>query len=127
MCLGNFGEVWLCQNQVNQEKVALKCVKENGACDKEARSLNSEALCLIKLEPGCQNIVRFNCFEYKQSLGAFSGTRQLYLGMEFVPDGDLATYLEMFGPLSPQDVWREFVPQIFEALRFLKEHKIVHR
>ena len=126
MCLGNFGEVWLCQNQDKQE-IALKCIKEYEYCDKE-RSLNSEALCLKKLsEPGCQNIVRFNCFEYRQSLGAFSGTRQLYLGMEFVQDGDLATYLEMFGPLSPQDVWREFVPQIFEALRFLKEHRIVHR
>jgi serine/threonine protein kinase len=57
---------------------------------------------------------------------SFTGKNNLYIVMEYIPGGDLFSLLEKFGGL-PEDAARTYAAQIVAALKFLREHKVVHR
>ena len=61
--------------------------------------------------------------EYRES---FNTSETLYIVMEFIENGSLATIVKKFGRL-PERLLVAYIPQVLEGLAFLHEQGVVHR
>lgn len=67
---------------------------------------------------GCRHIVRY--------CGTDRGRRHLYIFLEYVPGGSIASMLQQFGVFR-EDLVRRFMHQILLGTRYLHDKGIIHR
>eukprot|EP00193_Tetraselmis_chui_P007724 CAMPEP_0177767512 /NCGR_PEP_ID=MMETSP0491_2-20121128/9158_1 /TAXON_ID=63592 /ORGANISM="Tetraselmis chuii, Strain PLY429" /LENGTH=586 /DNA_ID=CAMNT_0019284119 /DNA_START=1087 /DNA_END=2847 /DNA_ORIENTATION=- len=116
---GSFGSVFLGMNQMTGELLAVKEVAVNAEAHKmkdAVEQLESEVRVLGTLNH--PNIVKY--------VGTLRESRRLYIFLEYVPGGSIATLLQRFGPLA-ESVIRVYTRQILKGLAYLHASRTVHR
>jgi len=116
---GTFGKVYLALNERNGELFACKRIglaPDAGAA--ELHELESEIRLLKTIDH--KHVVRYLGTELRRSEGL------MYLFLEYVPGGSIASMLAQFGVFS-EVLIRIYVTQILRGVRYLHDRKIVHR
>ena len=116
---GTFGKVYLALNERNGELFACKQISlcaDAGAA--ELTELESEIRLLKTIDH--KHVVRYLGTEMRRSEGV------MYLFLEYVPGGSIASMLAQFGVFS-EVLIRIYVTQILRGVKYLHERKIVHR
>lgn len=120
--IGAFGRVFSALNNVTGELVAVKQVSFakdealQGRVAEHIRALEAEVQVLKTLQH--ENIVRY--------LGTEITDDSLYIFLEFVPGGSIASLLAKFGAF-PEKVIRVYTAQLLRGLEYLHQKGIMHR
>jgi len=114
---GTYGEVYLAKNKANGKKYALKKLEKafilkNG----KVQSVSRERDILFKMQH--PNIVSLD--------GTFQDKDFLYFLLEYIPNGDLTSFLKNFSPL-PLELAKFFAAELVSALEYMHASGIVHR
>jgi serine/threonine protein kinase len=117
---GGSSTVFLAQNQLTSEKVAVKVFLPRSTMDKQARRnfyrrFLREAEATSELDH--QNILSIN------SYGQYNGLP--YIVMPYMPGGTLSEYVTRYGPL-PLSQAQHYLEQIASALDYAHENGRVH-
>eukprot|EP01083_Nonionella_stella_P047962 128454_1 len=125
---GAYGTVYMGLNQSSGELMAVKEVqivpnkgvvkKQNGvrSADQYVQSLESEIAVLSKLSH--KNIVKY--------IGTQRDDKNLYILLEYVSGGSIASLLKTFGSFD-ESVVKIYTKHILEGLQYLHSHRIIHR
>lgn len=115
---GGFGKVYLAENKITQEKVAIKFVNTNIISNaKDVDMVFREAEMLKSLNH--PNIVKFyNCYTLQN--------QQVVFIMEFLEGGELLDYLSEKGVLSENEA-KIFFKQMVDAMYYCHKEKLIHR
>ena len=116
---GQFGKVYLGLNEDTGQLLAIKVIDFTHINEKtQARlaDLQNEIKVMKKLSH--PKIVGYVCSE---RIGS-----SIYIFMEFIPGGSLASLLHQLGELSERTV-AMYTRDIVTALEYLHQHKIIHR
>eukprot|EP01060_Flectonema_neradi_P008747 TRINITY_DN16257_c0_g1_i2.p1 TRINITY_DN16257_c0_g1~~TRINITY_DN16257_c0_g1_i2.p1 ORF type:complete len:703 (+),score=97.14 TRINITY_DN16257_c0_g1_i2:220-2328(+) len=116
---GQFGKVYLGLNEDTGQLLAIKVIDFTHINEKtQARlaDLQNEIKVMKKLTH--PKIVGYVCSE---RIGS-----SIYIFMEFIPGGSLASLLHQLGELSERTV-AMYTKDIASALEYLHQHKIIHR
>jgi serine/threonine protein kinase len=114
---GAFARVYLARRRATGDPFAVKVIrKANIGLKNQMNSVRAERDIMRRL--ASPFVVTF--------FYSFVGMNNLYMVMEYVPGGDLFSLLQNCGSLRENDA-RIYAAQIVAALRFLREHKVVHR
>jgi len=115
---GSFGSVYLALNENTGGLMAVKEVDVPVGIGHEAvyRNLQREVGLLSALKH--ENIVKY--------YGAQQERDRLYILMEYLPGGSIASMLKKFGPFR-ETMIRNYLTQILTGLNYLHRRSIVHR
>ena len=114
---GGFGSVWLYQNKISKEMVAIKFVELSSlGSPEEINRVYSEINVLRNLKH--PNIV--------QLVDAFMLKHQVCFVMGYCAGGELSRYIQERGSLPESEVYC-IAQQLVEAVRFCHTNKVVHR
>lgn len=114
---GYFGKVLLCQRKGSDSLYAIKTVKKSQLINtKNVHTIFYERNILLQIK---------HPFIVKLSF-AFQSDTKFYLGMEYVPGGDLFNYIKNERVLPPEQV-KLYAAEIGLALSFLHEKGIIYR
>ncbi|ODV84252.1 hypothetical protein CANARDRAFT_201408 [[Candida] arabinofermentans NRRL YB-2248] len=117
---GSFGTVYLGLNGLTGELMAIKQVALPSTPTESSKvmtnALKQEMLLLKVLNH--QNIVRY--------LGSSSDANNLYIFLEYIPGGSVASMLSTYGPFE-EPLVRNFVAQVLIGLKYLHNEGIIHR
>ena len=118
---GSFGMVFLAQDTISGDFVAIKCLSKSTSKDCPAIDVDDnsvELLCHERLgnHPNIVNLIK--CFETKA---------HIYLVLEYCSMGDLYEAIRLGrGPLQTENV-REFMLQLVNAVDFMHSKGLYHR
>ncbi|CEJ87629.1 hypothetical protein VHEMI04469 [[Torrubiella] hemipterigena] len=120
---GSFGMVFLAQDLMTNQPVAIKCLtkKSDGADDEQEFAVDdhSEEFALHRSLGTHENIVNL--------LNSFETESHFYLVMEFCGQGDLYEAIRNgHGPLQTEHV-RQFMLQLVDAVSFIHSKGVYHR
>ncbi|KNC48947.1 STE/STE7/MEK1 protein kinase [Thecamonas trahens ATCC 50062] len=118
---GSFGVVWNCSNSVDGSQLAVKEVAvETGASLAASRRRHVKELRSLYKARACPDVVRFR--------GAFFADHHLFICMEYMDGGDLASLAARVGdtPL-PGAVLVAAAGCVTRAMIFLKAASLMHR
>jgi len=116
---GSFGVVYLALNTRTGELFACKQIALSpDAPASEVADLATEIRLLKAMEHA--HVVRYLGTEMRQSEGL------MYLFMEYVPGGSIASMLAQFGVFA-EELIRIYLAQILNGVAYLHERKIIHR
>jgi serine/threonine protein kinase len=122
---GAYARVFLARKEKTGDIYAIKVTPRSSISQKNAlKRLLSERDILLQFTSPF--IVTFCTFSFSPTDFSITGTRNLYLAMEFLPGGDLYSLLEHLGTLSETNA-RIYAAQIVSALHYLHSHDILHR
>ncbi|ORX92837.1 Pkinase-domain-containing protein [Basidiobolus meristosporus CBS 931.73] len=114
---GSFGRVHLVQLRSNGQFYALKVLKKTEIVRlKQVEHVNSERAILAMCE--CDFLVN--------TIGSFQNNTNLYLIMEYVPGGELFSYLRRFQRF-PGYVARFYAAEVVLAFEYLHKKSVVYR
>jgi serine/threonine protein kinase len=114
---GAYGRVFLAQKSTTGDLYALKVMsKRDVRAKKQAGHIKSERN--IAAHTACPYLVRFYY--------AFQTRINLYMVMEYLPGGDLASLLRALGRFDV-DMARAYIAETVEALEYLHHAGVVHR
>jgi tRNA A-37 threonylcarbamoyl transferase component Bud32 len=114
---GAYGRVFLTQKSTTGDLYALKVMsKRDVRAKKQAGHIKSERN--IAAHTACPYLVRFYY--------AFQTRINLYMVMEYLPGGDLASLLRALGRFDI-DMARAYIAETVEALEYLHHAGVVHR
>jgi serine/threonine protein kinase len=114
---GAYGRVFLTQKSTTGDLYALKVMsKRDVRAKKQAGHIKSERN--IAAHTACPYLVRFYY--------AFQTRINLYMVMEYLPGGDLASLLRALGCFDV-DMARAYIAETVEALEYLHHAGVVHR
>ncbi|CAM9511528.1 unnamed protein product, partial [Scytosiphon promiscuus] len=114
--MGSFGKVFKGLNESTGELFAVKQISLKRGLQDDITTLEAEIDLMKDLDH--RHIVRY--------CGTDRGTRHLYIFLEYVPGGSIASMLEQFG-LFREDLVRRFMHQILLGMQYLHEKGIIHR
>lgn len=120
--IGAFGHVFSALNNSTGELVAVKQVSFakdealQGRVSEHVKALRAEVEMLKKIKH--ENIVRY--------LGTESAEDSLFIFLEYVPGGSIASLLAKFGAF-PEKVIRVYTAQLLRGLEYLHQKNIMHR
>eukprot|EP01097_Dermamoeba_algensis_P006892 TRINITY_DN4302_c0_g1_i1.p1 TRINITY_DN4302_c0_g1~~TRINITY_DN4302_c0_g1_i1.p1 ORF type:complete len:777 (-),score=156.12 TRINITY_DN4302_c0_g1_i1:92-2422(-) len=114
--VGAFAKVYLSLNLDNRELMAVKEILLVNHSEKDLEAVHREVGILSTLQD--INIVQY--------FGSCRENNHLYLFLEFVSGGSIASMLAKNGPLK-EGVVRAYTRQILMGLRYLHKRKILHR
>ncbi|KAG5190865.1 kinase-like domain-containing protein [Tribonema minus] len=112
---GSFGKVFMGLNERTGELFAIKQISLMDGTQSEAEKLEAEIHVMKSL---ChRHIVRY--------IGTSRGDRNLYIFLEYVPGGSIATMLSRFGVFQ-EGLIRRFMYQILLGVSYLHNNGIMH-
>ncbi|CAM9501439.1 unnamed protein product, partial [Ectocarpus fasciculatus] len=114
--MGSFGKVFKGLNKSTGELFAVKQISLRDGLREEINTLEAEIDLMKDLDH--RHIVRY--------CGTDRGVRHLYIFLEYVPGGSIASMLQQFGVFR-EDLVRRFMHQILLGTRYLHEKGIIHR
>eukprot|EP00903_Cladosiphon_okamuranus_P018316 g16852.t1 len=114
--MGSFGKVFKGLNESTGELFAVKQISLTRGQKEEINTLETEIDLMKDLDH--RHIVRY--------CGTDRGTRHLYIFLEYVPGGSIASMLQQFGVFR-EDLVRRFMHQILLGTRYLHDKGIIHR
>ncbi|CBJ29678.1 conserved unknown protein [Ectocarpus siliculosus] len=114
--MGSFGKVFKGLNESTGELFAVKQISLRHGLRDEINTLEAEIDLMKDLDH--RHIVRY--------CGTDRGTRHLYIFLEYVPGGSIASMLQQFGVFR-EDLVRRFMHQILLGTRYLHDKGIIHR
>ncbi|CAM9293077.1 unnamed protein product, partial [Ectocarpus sp. 12 AP-2014] len=103
-------------NESTGELFAVKQISLRDGLREEINTLEAEIDLMKDLDH--RHIVRY--------CGTDRGTRHLYIFLEYVPGGSIASMLQQFGVFR-EDLVRRFMHQILLGTRYLHDKGIIHR
>ncbi|KAI5457893.1 putative serine/threonine protein kinase [Mariannaea sp. PMI_226] len=120
---GSFGMVFLAQDIMTNETVAIKCLTKSSAASEAdadfAYDENSEELVLHSRLASHPNIVNF--------LDSFETESHIYLVLEYCGQGDLYEAIRNgHGPLETEHV-RQFMLELVDAVEYIHSKGVYHR
>lgn len=115
---GTYGRALLCKRKSDQANFVIKEVNLQNMSDEEKKEAENEVSILSLLKH--PNIVCYN--------NSFTQRNRLYIVQEFADGGDLSDRIEKQKgiPMTEEQIMNYFI-QITIALKYLHEHKIMHR
>ena len=114
---GGFGKVVLCKKKDTGKCYAVKILKKSDIMQKDHMDK-------IRNE---KNIMMQNDHQFLLGLEfCFHDQRRIYFGMNYLPGGQLASWLQHYQKF-PEDVVRFYAAQIVFALEYLHERNIIYR
>jgi len=113
---GTFGRVFMGLNERTGELFAVKEIDLNDGTEEEVARLEREITLMKRLDH--RHIVRY--------YGTAHDAHSLFIFMEYVPGGSIASMLSQFGHFK-EDLVRKFVRQILLGTNYLHSKGIVHR
>ncbi|CAB1099034.1 unnamed protein product [Ectocarpus sp. CCAP 1310/34] len=113
--MGSFGKVFKGLNESTGQLFAVKQISLRGGLREEISTLEAEIDLMKDLDH--RHIVRY--------CGTDRGTRHLYIFLEYVPGGSIASMLQQFGVFR-EDLVRRFMHQILLGTRYLHDKGIIH-
>jgi NIMA (never in mitosis gene a)-related kinase len=115
---GASGEVFLVRHRQSNERFAMKVIRTTV----ESPQITDQTLKEVAL---MKSLSHPNIVSYRDS---FRDASKLYIVMEFVDGGDLATFIaDRNGrPLTEDDILHLFI-QLIIAIQYIHEHKVIHR
>ncbi|OHS94999.1 RAC family serine/threonine-protein kinase like protein [Tritrichomonas foetus] len=114
---GFYGKVMLCENKTNGEMLAIKSVQK-------WKLVQSKKVQNVLLERSILEICDFP-FIVKMKF-AFQNDKKFYLGIEYVPGGELFHHLLKSKSLPMSQV-KLYVAEIALAINYLHSHNIIYR
>jgi len=116
---GSFGSVFIGLNNMTGELLAVKEVAVNVEAHKMKEAVE-QLECEVKLLGTLNhpNIVKY--------VGTLREAKRLYIFLEYVPGGSIASLIQRFGPLV-ESVIRVYTRQILKGLAYLHASRTVHR
>ncbi|KAI9662222.1 MAG: hypothetical protein M1821_008388 [Bathelium mastoideum] len=120
---GGFGRVWLEACTQGKSQGSLRAVK--------TMPKKRNASYAIDYNRELEAIAKFSHRKYEacfvKSFGWYESTEIIYIAMEYLPDGDLHTYLQdIRSKLSPEEAGQVTL-QILEGLHFMHTNGFAHR
>lgn len=120
---GSFGMVFMAQDLVTNETVAIKCLTKRSACPDDESDFaideKSEELVLHGRLGSHDNIVNL--------LNSFETESHIYIVLEYCGQGDLYEAIRNgHGPLETEHV-REFMMQLVDAVEYAHSKGVYHR
>ncbi|KAI9469947.1 MAG: kinase-like domain-containing protein [Benjaminiella poitrasii] len=118
-CLGSgaFGKVYRIQKETNGQYFAAKIVSKRSLCDKSTRK---KLFAEINIHRSLKHDYIVKLIEYAED------KNNIYLVLEYCPNNTLSEMLKNRGNLTELEV-RYYMGQIFCALRYLSDNRILHR
>lgn len=114
---GLYGKVTLSKNKVTGKLYAIKSVHKNQLIqNNKITTIINERNCLMKINHPFIVSIKF----------AFQNKRKLFLGLEFVPGGDLAHHLSLKTKFPENDA-RIYIAEIALAIDYLHRNSLVYR
>lgn len=113
---GSFGKVYMGFNERTGELFAVKQISLMDGTQEEAEQLEAEINLMKRLRH--RHIVRY--------VGTGRGERHLYIFLEYVSGGSIASMLAQFGVFH-EDLLKRFVYQILLGVSYLHAYRIIHR
>lgn len=114
---GYYGKVMLCEKVSNKEIVAIKSIQK-------WKLVESKRIKTVLIERSILERVNFPfivSFKY-----SFQTEEKFYLGIEYVPGGDLFNHLKLENGLKLDEV-RFYIAEISLALNYLHQRQIIYR
>lgn len=116
---GNYGEVFLSTNKFDSKQYVIKRLKTVDIRPKEKENIENEVRFLSQL-------IHPNIVNYKESFA--DSELNMYIVMKYCEEGDLYKKIrENSNKTFPESQVQEWMAQLFLALHFLHERKILHR
>ncbi|CAG8529423.1 461_t:CDS:2 [Scutellospora calospora] len=120
---GHFGEVKLATlanavvgNESKFQEYAVKIIDKNTVAKKPNAKLHDEIIIMHKIEH--PSLVRIR--------NLYNEDDKLYLVMDYIKDGEFFEFISKKKKLSEYEA-RIIFKQLFEAMKYLHDHRIVHR
>lgn len=115
---GAFGSVFLAKKRLTGEYVAIKCLKKRDMIAKnQVLNVKSERAVMMRQSDSPYVAQLYSSFQLKD---------YLYLVMEYLHGGDVATLVKMLGTLD--DSWtRQYIAEIVVGVDDLHKRGIIHR
>ncbi|MDR3632296.1 MAG: serine/threonine-protein kinase [Isosphaeraceae bacterium] len=119
---GGMSEIYLAEQKSLTRTVAVKIVSSPTSATEEL---------LARFAKEAQVLASFSCPYIVQvfasgNIPAANGTVMRWLAMEYLPNGDLAAWIKLHGPPSPELGTRWFY-QALQGLQYAHQHSILHR
>eukprot|EP00002_Diphylleia_rotans_P000545 TRINITY_DN10287_c0_g1_i1.p1 TRINITY_DN10287_c0_g1~~TRINITY_DN10287_c0_g1_i1.p1 ORF type:complete len:499 (+),score=112.01 TRINITY_DN10287_c0_g1_i1:118-1614(+) len=115
--MGSFGKVKLAVHEVTNQKVAIKILNR-----KKVKNLEMNE----KIRREVQILTNFAHPHIIRLYEVIETPTDLFLVMEYVPNGELFEYIVSSGRL-PEETARRFFQQIIFAVNYCHQHNVVHR
>lgn len=121
---GSFGDVYLGLNGLTGELMAVKQVDVNIGGNKTPSEGNETKITALKREISFlrdmahERVVRY--------LGCAQDVNRMYIFLEYVPGGSVASLLGLYGAFAPPLV-RSFTNQVLIGVQYLHSKGVVHR
>ena len=113
---GQFGEVYKGFNKINNQDIAVKCVRRELLTGKFLELLENE----IKVLRACDNANIIKLYDLKKT------SHNFYLILEFCNEGDMSQYLQQKKWLTEDEAVDYFI-QILNGFKTLVKNNIMHR
>ena len=113
---GGFAEVYLGENVLNQQLVAIKKTDIKCFSTEEIYNLSREGRLLSKLDH--PNIIKIYCY--------YTYENYLYNVMEYAKGGELTQYINSTKNISEEKI-KNIFKQIYEAVKYIHNKNIIHR
>lgn len=115
---GAFGSVFLAKRKLTGDLVAIKVLKKSDMIAKNQVTNVKAERAIMMAQSDSKHVV--------QLIASFQSTHYLYLVMEYLNGGDLATLLKNMGTLP--DVWaKRYIAEVIVGVNDLHSKGIVHR
>ena len=113
---GGYGQVYLAQNNVTNEHVAIKQVNCNELTYDEIETISREQLYMSTLNH--RNIIKYR--------GFFKYENNIYTVMDYAKGGELGKYVREKGKLDENEAKRIFM-QIYKGVSHMHTKNLIHR
>ncbi|KAL0347353.1 UNVERIFIED_CONTAM: Serine/threonine-protein kinase ATG1c [Sesamum calycinum] len=114
---GSFSTVWHARHRVHGTEVAIKEIVTARLSPKLQESLKSEIFILKRVNH--PNIIRLH--------DMIEEPGKMYIILEYCKGGDLSMYIQQTQGRVPEATAKQFMQQLAEGLKVLRENNLIHR